>query len=126
LARARRACAPRSAPTAVASAATMPPTTTSARVTPSIGAATVVVVVVGSAARAGETNNALAPTSATTSATLIRARAPNGYFTVTRRPQVYGTVTAYAVPLLATSAPHGVGTECAAGKVVGPTVLGTL
>ena len=41
------------------------------------------------------------------------------------RPHEYGTFTAYAVPLLDTSAPQGVGTECAAGNFVGPTVLGT-
>ena len=34
----------------------------------------------------------------------------------TTRPHVYGTFTAYAVPLLDTSAPHGVGSDVAAGK----------
>ena len=55
-ARAKRACAPMSAPTDAASAATMPPTVTVVRVTPSTGAtvegvdAGAVVVVVLSAA----------------------------------------------------------------------------
>ena len=48
------------------------------------------------------------------------------YSTATTRPHVYGTFTANAVPLLATSAPHGVGRECAAGNVVGPTVFATV
>ena len=48
-----------------------------------------------------------------------RPRCHESYLIGTTRPHVYGTFTAYAVPLLDTSAPQGVGSECAAGKVVG-------
>ena len=82
LARAKRACAPMSAPAEPGSAATMPPTATVVRVTPSTAwTATVVddaiVVVGGSAPRAGVATNASPPTSVAANATRILRPARN-------------------------------------------------
>lgn len=87
----------------------MPPTVTVLRVTPMDGATGAV------AARAVAPGPALKPRPTTTTAAADAAhhrdRRDNGYFTGTTAPHVYGTFTEYAVPLLVTSAPHGVGFE---------------